>query len=119
MRPRTRSPPARPDSASSPSIDRNPLHDAVAVSNAAAAPGSGVGMPAGRGGVRAAHALPSTIANTTATLLDTSASRFDFLFDGGAIDLFAVTGEGALPRRDGRGELSLLGEHVAVMILDH
>ncbi len=56
MRPRTRSPPARPDSDSSPSIDRKPLQAAVAVAKASAAVGSGVGVPAGRGGVRAAHA---------------------------------------------------------------
>jgi len=44
------------DKDSSPSIDRNPLHAAVATLKASMAVGSGVGVPTGRGGNRAAQA---------------------------------------------------------------
>ena len=129
MRPRTRSPPARPDNDNSPSIDRNPLQAAVAVANASAAVGSGVGVPAGRGGVRAAQeirqyeieirkekvprrpslllVIPSFGRNPYSLLrisyfLFLGLRGFDLLLDRGAIDRFAVAGERASARRQSR-----------------
>ena len=137
QRPRTRLAAGAADSDNSPSIDRKPLHAAVAVANASAAVGIGR-RRAGRTRRRARRTgRPTTIRQTKAA---NAASRsrivavhprrrtgsllrpfggLDLLLDRRAIDLFAVAGQRALPGGDRFGVPCRACEHVAVVILDH